>query len=74
MDLQHKWNGNMPDWLLKRKSGTIIYRALSNAQSKQPGERMKKPNYLFCGHLLINIKGKAEIYQLEGDLQVDEYY
>lgn len=67
MDLQHKWNRNTPDWLFQRKSGTMIYRVLFNAQSKQTGERMKTPQYLFCGDLLININGKAEIYQWESD-------
>lgn len=32
----------------------------------------KKPHYLFCGHLLIKVK--VAIYQLEGDLKLDEYY
>lgn len=64
----------MPDWLFKRKSGTIIYIALSKAEIKQTGERMKNPHYLFCGHLPININKTVEIYQLEGDLQLEEYY
>jgi len=38
------------------------------------GKGWKKPHYLSCGHLLINIKRNAEIHQLEGDLQLAKPY
>lgn len=61
MDLRIKWNGNTPDWPFTRKSGTMIYRALPNAQSKQTGEREEKFTVCFVVTFWWVARGKLNL-------------